>query len=163
MKQNTLTPLWKSPVKPARLVFMVTLFFLALSGFGQMPIFKRYYIADIPGLAWLADFYITRNLHYLFAVLFLGLIFYFAVDFLLRPNKSNALSFTGYLRVAILSGVTLSGALIVLKNFPVYLFSPGTVIAINLFHLIFVMLFLAISLFCLMFKKKWTTRVQNRM
>ncbi len=153
----------KSPAKPVRFLFIVTLFFLTLSGFGQMPIFKRYYIADIPGLAWLADFYITRNLHYIFAAVFLGLIFYFAVDYLLRLKKTISLSFAGYLRVALLSGITLSGALIVIKNFPIYLFSPGVVIAVNLFHLGFVMLFLGISLFCLVFKKTWTTDVQNRM
>ena len=40
---------------PVRYFFLATVFFLTLTGFGQMPIFKRYYIADIPGLGWLAD------------------------------------------------------------------------------------------------------------
>ena len=38
---------------PGRWFYLISVFFLALSGFGQMPIFKRYYIADIPGLGWL--------------------------------------------------------------------------------------------------------------
>ena len=36
-----------------RWFYLTTVFFLTLTGFGQMPIFKRYYIADIPGLGWL--------------------------------------------------------------------------------------------------------------
>ena len=44
--------------------YVAILSFLTLSGFGQMPIFKRYYIADIPGLGWLAKFYITHYIHY---------------------------------------------------------------------------------------------------
>jgi len=40
-------------------LFALTITAMAISGFGQMPIFKRYYIADIPGLSWTADYYIT--------------------------------------------------------------------------------------------------------
>ena len=35
--------------------FTTALFFSALSGFAQMHIFKRYYIADLPGFGWLAE------------------------------------------------------------------------------------------------------------
>jgi len=38
---------------PGHWFYLITVIFLVLSGFGQMPIFKRYYIADIPGLGWL--------------------------------------------------------------------------------------------------------------
>ena len=56
--------------------YLITLLFLTLTGFGQMPIFKRYYIADIPGLGWLAKFYITHFIHYLGAILILALLAY---------------------------------------------------------------------------------------
>jgi len=36
--------------RPLRWIYLTTTFLLVLTGFGQMPIFKRYYIADIPGL-----------------------------------------------------------------------------------------------------------------
>ncbi len=42
-----------------RRAFTLTLFFSALTGFAQMPIFKRYYVADLPGLGWLAEYYVT--------------------------------------------------------------------------------------------------------
>lgn len=45
-----------------------------LSGMGQMPIMKRYYIADLPLMGWSQDFYIMSDLHYLAAALLLGLL-----------------------------------------------------------------------------------------
>ena len=56
--------------KIIRYLYLISLFFLVLTGFGQMPVFKRYYIADIPGLGWLAQFFVTHYMHYLFAILF---------------------------------------------------------------------------------------------
>ena len=44
------TALSRGPHRFVRYVYLITVFFLTLTGFGQMPIFKRYYIADIPGL-----------------------------------------------------------------------------------------------------------------
>ncbi|KIX15265.1 hypothetical protein [Dethiosulfatarculus sandiegensis] len=49
--------------------------FLALfSGFGQMPILKRYYFSDLPLMGWSQDFYILSDLHYLAAVVLLFLL-----------------------------------------------------------------------------------------
>ena len=44
------------------------------TGMAQLPIMKRYYIADLPGLAWSADFFTTSDLHYLAAALLLALL-----------------------------------------------------------------------------------------
>ncbi|RJX29571.1 MAG: FeS-binding protein [Desulfarculus sp.] len=44
------------------------------SGFGQMPLYKRYYLADLPGLGWSAKFLLLSDLHYLAAALLLGLL-----------------------------------------------------------------------------------------
>ncbi len=60
-------------------LYLLLLFVMGLTGFGQMPIFKRYYIADIPGLAWLADFYATHYIHYIGAVILFGFFVYAAV------------------------------------------------------------------------------------
>lgn len=38
---------------------------LFFSGFGQMPLYKRYMVSDLPGMAWTADFGVTLALHYL--------------------------------------------------------------------------------------------------
>ncbi len=40
---------------------------LIISGLGQLPLFKRYFVDTLPGLAWTSDFGVTLQLHYLAA------------------------------------------------------------------------------------------------
>lgn len=136
---------------------------LALSGFGQMPIFKRYYIADIPGLAWLAEFYITHYLHYLGAVLLIGAAAYVLADFLLVRRKTLRLTPTGFVFGALLGGILLTGIFLVVRNLAGFWFPPGMIIAMNLSHLAIVMLFLMTTLYAFLFKKSWTTAGQKHM
>jgi len=77
----------KTPNRALRYVYLITVFFLTLSGFGQMPIFKRYYIADIPGFGWLAQFFVTHYIHYLGAILILALVTYMISDYLILQKK----------------------------------------------------------------------------
>lgn len=49
-------------------VTAASIFILLFTGFGQMPIYKRYYVDQIPGLAWSSDFFITLYIHYLAAI-----------------------------------------------------------------------------------------------
>ena len=100
------------------LLYTLTIAVMALTGFGQMPIYQRYYLSDIPGLGWLADFYVTRQIHYVAAVIFLALLAFAALDYLLLHRKRLRLTQTGLLRVGLLAGIAFSGALIVVKNFP---------------------------------------------
>ena len=43
---------------------------LIFTGLGCLPLFKRYYITEIPGFAWTADFYTVTKIHYFFAIFF---------------------------------------------------------------------------------------------
>ncbi len=43
---------------------------LLFSGFGQLPLYKRYYVVKIPGLAWSSNYEITLLIHYLAATVF---------------------------------------------------------------------------------------------
>ena len=140
-----------------RVLYIITVFSMALTGFGQMPIYKRYYLADIPGLQWLANFWTTRYVHYLGAVLLLALLAYVVFDYLVLNRKTVKITLTGHLRGVLLAGIVTTGILFVLKNFPVYLFPPAFITILDLGHLGFVMSFLLVSLYCLVFKKKWTT------
>ena len=139
-----------------RYLFLFNIFFMALTGFGQMPIYKRYYMSDIPGFGWLADFFTTRYVHYLGAALLLGLLSYLLFDYFFLQRQNLKVTLTGYLRIALLAGIVITGILFVVKNFPVHYFSPEFIIFLNLCHLGFVMAFLFVSLYCLLFKKKWT-------
>ena len=138
-----------------RYLYGFTVFFLTLSGFGQMPVFKRYYIADIPGLGWLARFYVTHYLHYLGAILLLALVAYLSVDFLVQKKKKMRLTPSGYLRGTILIGILVSGGMLVIRNLAGTRFSPEFIIWLDLTHLGLVMLFLVVAAFCLVTGKRW--------
>ena len=58
----------------SKLLYFIAAGMAILSGMGQMPIMKRYYIADLPLMGWSQDFYIMSDLHYLSAALLLGLL-----------------------------------------------------------------------------------------
>lgn len=137
--------------------FGLTLFFSALTGFAQMPIFKRYYIADLPGLGWLAQFYVTYALHYLFAIAFMAISAYLVVDYLLIKRRSKRLSPMGYVRSTLLMLILATGVLLVFRNLPGYRFSPPLVVALDFSHLGLVVLFLLTSLTAKLMKKGWVT------
>ena len=142
---------------PGRWFYLITILFLSLSGFGQMPIFKRYYIADIPGLGWLAEFFITHYIHYLAAILFLAFTAYMIIDYLLSQRKSRRMTASGYLRSALLAGILASGVFLVIRNLAGSHLSSDFIIFLDLCHLGLVMAFLFVSLYCFIYKKQWTT------
>ena len=143
--------------KAVRYIYLMTVFFLILSGFGQMPIFKRYYIADIPGFGWLAQFYLTHYIHYLGAILILALTTYMIIDYLILQKKRMRLTATGYVRGSILAGILVSGMLLVIRNLEGSRFRPGFIIILDLAHLGLVITFLMVAVYCLIRKKQWLT------
>ncbi|MBT8372979.1 MAG: hypothetical protein HKO68_11830 [Desulfobacterales bacterium] len=142
---------------PVRWLYLITISILTLTGFGQMPIFKRYYVADIPGLGWLAEFFITHYIHYLGAIFFLGFAAYMIIDYLALIRKSRQMTTTGYIRSVLLAGIVGSGIFLVIRNLSGSTLSSGFIIFLDLCHLGLVMAFLLVSLSCLVFKKQWTT------
>lgn len=135
--------------------YRIVIFMLTLTGMAQMPIFKRYYIADIPGLGWLAAFYVTHYLHYLFAIFLLALLGYLVTTHLLAGKTRRPVSTSGYVRVLIMAGLIVSGLLLVFRNFPGYLFSPKMIIVLNICHMGLVVALLVAGLICIIFRKKW--------
>ncbi|MDF2557884.1 MAG: cytochrome b subunit of formate dehydrogenase [Bacillales bacterium] len=53
-----------------------SIFSLIISGFGQMPMYKRYNIVKLPGAEWLGDYSITLLMHYVGAVILIFIVFY---------------------------------------------------------------------------------------
>ena len=141
-----------------RYLYLITLFFLVLTGFGQMPVFKRYYIADIPGLGWLAQFFVTHYMHYLFAILLLGIMAFIITGYFLVNRKKIKITPSGYIRGAVLFGLVITGVLLVIRNLAGSSFPPGLIIFLDLSHLGLVMIFLMAGLYCVIFKKKWYCR-----
>ena len=147
----------KTANRAVRYVYLITVLFLTLSGFGQMPIFKRYYIADIPGFGWLAQFYVTHYIHYLGAILILALVTYLIIDYLILQKKSLRLTASGYVRGTILAGILVSGIFLVFRNLAGSRFAPEFIIFLDIAHLGLVMTFLIVAGYCLVRKRRWVT------
>ncbi len=57
----------------------LSIFLLIFSGIGQMPMYKRYMLAELPGMAWSADYGITLRMHYLGAIVLVTVALYHIV------------------------------------------------------------------------------------
>ena len=136
--------------------YLASTIFLAFTGFGQMPIYKRYYISDIPGLGWSANFYTTHLLHYIFSALFLGITAYVLLDYLLIKRKTVAISLSGYIRGGVIAGLIFTGLLLVIFNLSGVFFPIWATITLLLAHMGLAMAFIAASLVTLLGRKPWT-------
>lgn len=141
---------------PVRAVYMLLLASMALTGFGQMPIFKRYYIADVPGLGWLAAYYVTHYMHYLGAALLLGIGAYFLVRYGVADRLRRRISAYGLLQGGIMLTIVVTGVLRVIKNYEGYYLSSGLIVFLDILHLAAVMALLAVGAWGVATKKRWT-------
>lgn len=121
-------------------LFNLLVAMLTLTGLAQMPIFKRYYIADLPGLGWLADFYLTHKLHYGAAALLLGLLAYLAARWLREWAQTLRPTLTGSIRIVLVLGIVLTGIMRMYKNQPGVSFDPLTTMIVDWTHLGLVLL-----------------------
>lgn len=140
------------PVKP---VYLIVVFALWLTGMAQMPIMKRYYIADVPGLGWLADFYTTHFIHYIGAALMLFILVYAFIVYLAVDRKRFRPTPFAIVRVVVLLGLVITGIFRVWKNLPDVVFSPGFIQAIDLAHLGLAMVIMLAGLVALITRVRW--------
>lgn len=54
-------------------------FLLIFSGFGELPMYKRFMVTQIPGLAWAGDFFINLKIHYLAGIVFVSVMIFHAL------------------------------------------------------------------------------------
>jgi formate dehydrogenase gamma subunit len=52
---------------------------LIFSGFGELPMYKRYMVTEIPGLSWAGDFFIQLKIHYLAGIVFVSVMVFHAL------------------------------------------------------------------------------------
>lgn len=124
--------------------YYLTIFFMTLTGFAQMPIFKRYYLSDIPGLGWLAEFYVTHSLHYIFAAVFVSVIFYSAIVSLITKFWAVPISKLKFLKIFSILGLIITGGFMVFKNLEGAYLPHNIIIALDIGHLLCCMLFLCV-------------------
>jgi hypothetical protein len=126
---SSLFPRWRAPL------YKLVILALAVSGIAQMPIFKRYYLADLPGLGWLADFYLTHIIHYVGAVIFIVLAFQALTRYVRDWHPRMRITTAGWLRLLPIALLVVTGVLRVLKNRPEIVFGPTAVYLIDFAHL----------------------------
>lgn len=114
------------------LLFALLLAAMAISGFGQMPIFKRYYVADLPGMAWTADYGFTHMMHYVGAAILLALLGFAAAR--LVPVAAR-ITLSGWLRIGLWAVIVATGLLRVVKNLPDMHLGPQLTLVVDITHL----------------------------
>ena len=69
-----------SPIELAEhWVLAISGLLLIFSGFGELPMYKRYMVTQIPGLSWAGDFFINLKIHYLAGIVFVSVIVFHAL------------------------------------------------------------------------------------
>ncbi|MBI9079736.1 MAG: 4Fe-4S ferredoxin [Pseudodesulfovibrio sp.] len=125
---------------------------LAATGMMQMPLTKRYFISDIPGMAWTSDFFLVHKVHYLLAALLLFVIALVAVHWFRYWYERLVLTPMGMARVVILGGLVVSGCLRVYRNLPDVSLDPSIILAIEWVHLVLTMVMGGVALAALLMK-----------
>lgn len=123
------------------LLFRAVVIALLFTGFAQMPIFARYYLASVPGFAWTADYYLNHVLHYSFAIVLLFFLGWRLPLVLRRPWSAS-----GIMLGLCWAGVVLTGLVRIMKNQPDAFFSPNLVMWVDWAHLGLVILLGIVSL-----------------
>ncbi len=123
----------RRPRSPLAWTWLAACAVLAVSGMAQMPIFKRYYIADVPGLGWTADFFFTHTLHYVAAAVLLALAGAWTARAL--GGAAGRPSPSGLARIALLAVVVLTGLVRVAKNMHGVWLAPDLVMLVDWTHL----------------------------
>ncbi len=126
---DPLFPRWQK-----RLVLVASLG-LGLTGMGQMPVFSRYGIASLPGLAWLGDYQTTAALHLALAALLLFTLTALATAWLGAGRARPRLTRPGRWRTALYAGLAVTGLARVLQNGLLPLVSPAQVRSLDWTHL----------------------------
>lgn len=136
----------------SRLIFRLLVLALLFTGLAQMPIFARYYLADVPGFSWTADYYLNHVLHYVFAVALLILLFQrIPAAFKKRPIAVQLVLTLCW------SGIVGTGMVRVMKNQPDAFFTPTWVMIVDWAHLGFVMLLGLVTLVVTLTNRKTNT------
>jgi uncharacterized membrane protein (UPF0182 family) len=143
-------------------VYIFALIVMAFTGFGQMPLYNRYYLSAVPGMGWTSDYALTHFIHYVGAMFLLALFAYKTFEYSVSGRKECRPTGAAYARIALLSGIVATGILRVIKNLPDVSFSPGFTLFFDIAHLGFVMAYLACALVFYISGAGWMTRLSLR-
>ena len=126
------------------------------TGFGNMPLYGRYYVADLPLLAWSGNFFINVNIHILVGSLLLAMGIYAVITGAFTGSgRAVRLTLSGWIRGTLLGLALLTGILMVIKNLPGVHFPLEVLMVSNFAHMGAAVLFLIAALVGLIFRQPW--------
>lgn len=126
------------------------------TGFGNMPLWKRYYVADVPGLGWSGDFFTNVNIHILAGSLLLTIgVYAMTTSLMLGRSRAGRLTLSGKIRGVLLALALLTGILMAVKNLPGVHFSMALLMIFNFSHMTAAMLFMISAIVALIFRHPW--------
>lgn len=137
-------------------LYPILLVIVLFTGFGNMPIYKRYYISNLPGLGWSSNFYVNLNVHYVVGALLLGMGAYFLLLYLRQKPPEKQLTISGKLRAVAFGLALLSGIAMAIRNLSGVNFDFGLQMAVTFLHLGMAMFLLVLSIGSGILKKRWT-------
>jgi hypothetical protein len=127
----------------ARWIVILSSIILYFSGLGQLPIYRRYNVVNIPGFSWADQYYVTLQLHYIFSAILIGALI-FMVILRLKGGGTSAdknekrtewtYKYARPVMVFSMLILVLSGAIKVVKNLPQVNFSYTLLMITTLLH-----------------------------
>lgn len=126
------------------------------TGFGNMPLYGRYYVGDVPGLGWSSNFMVNVQVHYVAGAVLIALGIYAAILYARLRAEGLRLTKSGMLRVIFLFLALASGGVMAVKNLPFVAVDFPLMPILNFFHLFGAMIFMLFSLGCLISRARWT-------
>lgn len=141
-------------------LFIFAMSALAVTGMLQMPLAKRYFLTDVPGMAWTGDFFFVHKLHYMFAALLLFVIALVVIHWFMEWRKQLTLSELGVTRIVIVGGLVVSGWLRIFRNLPDVTLDPVAVMTIEWVHLILTMIMGGVALAAFIKKKSAYVKIR---
>ena len=142
-------------------IYLVAAWVTVFTGFGNMPLWKRYYIADIPGMAWTGDFILNVQVHYLFGSILLAISCYFIIIYINLHKSGLKLTRTGGIRAVLLGLALVSGIFQALKILPAVNPSFEMMVFLNFFHMGTAAFFLFFAIGCLAARCRWTVTAEK--
>lgn len=151
----------RNPIERAWLkyLFGLTAIVAIFTGFGNMPLYGRYYVADVPYLGWTGDFIVNVKVHTIAGAMLLTIALYFLIVYLLMRSRGVHLTRTGFIQIPILWLVLMSGVVMAIKNLPGVVFDQPVLMAMNFLHMGSAVLFILVSLIGLVYRGQWFHRI----
>lgn len=138
----------------SRWIYRAAVVLALFTGFGNMPLYGRYYVADFNWLKWAGDFIVNVKVHYIAGAILVAMgIYYLLTHFYVYYRRR--LTAMGWLRALLLALTLLSGFVMAIKNLPGVLFPLNFLVGMNFLHMGSAILFMLVSLGALLFRARW--------